>query len=219
MIYIDSANIEEVIEICETGIISGITTNPTLIKNTMKQRDVVIREINEERLSLVFIQLVGSTMEQMLEDYELILDKFDDKVNRLVIKIPINLVGLKTIKKIKENFPTQKILGTAIYSASQAIMGIVSGCDYVAPYINRMEKLSIDPYVEIRTMREYIDDRGFATEILGASYKTVDQVIKSLNAGVHSFTASYEIITSMIDDKNAAPAIIVFNLDGGQSNV
>ncbi len=214
--FLDTANINEINQCFKTGVFKGITTNPTLLLKEKKDRFKQIDELLKTPAELLFLQLVGTTVHERYDDYKRLKAIVTDK--QLGYKIPIDLVGLELIKKIKADNSSEMILGTAIYSADQAILAGLAGCDYVAPYVNRMENNNIDAYKEIEAMREFYYRRKLPCKILAASFKNTSQVIRALNAGAHTCTIPTDIFMTMINKGLATEAIKVFNEDGEKLN-
>lgn len=210
--FLDSVNIKEIQEGLQLGFIKGVTSNPTLLLREGVARIKQLERILATKVNLIFVQLVGETVEELKQDYLKIKAIETDK--EIGIKVPLNFVGLAFIEQIKKEEPEQIILGTGIYSADQGILGSLAGCDYLAPYVNRMENNNIDPNQAIYQMRTFIDDRGLSTEIMGASFKNTTQVIEALTAGAHTVTVPMDILKEMTDKQLATSAIQVFNSHG-----
>ena len=129
-------------------------------------------------------------------------------------KISMDFEGLEAASKIKKMDKDSLILATAIYSADQGILAGLAGCDYVAPYVNRMIDIGIDPFDAIRKMRLFYDDRDIKCRILAASFKNTSQVINSLDSGAHTVTVSPKLFLEMINKEVSLNAIKVFNDHG-----
>lgn len=210
--FLDSVNVKEIQEGLQLGFIKGVTSNPTLLLREGEARLQQIEKILATQTSLLFVQLVGDTVEELVLDYQKIKGIKTDK--NIAIKVPLSFTGLTFIDQIKKENPEQIILGTGIYSADQGIMGSLAGCDYIAPYVNRMENNNIDPSHAIYQMRTFIDDRGLSTKIMGASFKNTNQVIEALVAGAHTVTVPMDILKALTDKQLATSAIKVFNDHG-----
>lgn len=211
--YLDTANLEEIKQAFKSGIFKGITTNPSILYKEGNPREAQIRAILKLNIPYIYVQTVGDTYEERLEDCKKICQLGEN----VGIKVPIDSIGLEVIKTIKATEPKRKILGTAIYSADQGILGALAGCDALAPYVNRMMNNDIDPFEAIKKIRQIIDDRGLKTEILSASFKNAGQVTKALLSGSHTATISYDIYLQMINKPLAAEAITVFNQHGRET--
>lgn len=208
--YIDSASSIEVENLLDWGIFKGVTTNPTLLK---KEEGELISNLNKllsYDIPTLFIQLTGSTEKEMLASFNLYQDEIND-TDRIIYKIPINEVGIKVIKKIKLTNPSIRFLGTAIYSVDQLIVAALSGCEFVAPYVNRMIVEGINPYEVIEQGSQFIKKRKLNCQIMGASFKNSKQVTKALSYGADTVTISKEIAEQLVSKKASEFAISVFN--------
>lgn len=212
--YLDTANVEEIKVALETGVIKGVTTNPTILKKGEKSRKEQLIDIASIGIEDIFVQVVGVDSKEMYFDF-LNLEKLGQEIGlKFGIKVPITFEGLKAIKSIKDHDKTVRILGTAIYTADQGIMGALAGCDMLAPYVNRMENNSVNPFDEIEKIRYVIDDKDLNTTILAASFKNSSQVVNALVSGAHDATIPMDILKSIVDKDVAIKAVEVFNQHG-----
>ncbi len=208
--YLDTANSELIKKYIKFDWVTGVTTNPTLLKTeSAKKRIESIQEIlgiiNERQL---FVQITGETVKDLIKDAEIILALED---NRIALKIAANEMGFKAIQNIKNRYPKVVILATAIFSVEQAYLAGIAGCDWVAPYVNRMENQSLDAMEVVSKIAEVYANQRIETKILGASYKNTSQVINSLLAGADDVTIPISLIEVMMKNKLAADSIQVFN--------
>lgn len=208
--YLDTANSELIKKYIDFDWVTGVTTNPTLLKTeSIKKRIESIQEIleiiNERQL---FVQITGETVEELIKDAEKILALKD---NRIALKIAANEAGFKAIQSIKNRYPKVVILATAIFSVEQAYLAGIAGCDWIAPYVNRMENQSLDAMEVVSKIAEVYANQRIETKILGASYKNTSQVINSLLAGADDVTIPTSLIEVMMKNKLAADSIQVFN--------
>ena len=210
--FLDTANINDINKYMKTGVLKGVTTNPTILLKENINRFKQIENILGTNTELLFVQLVGDTLEELCEDYENL--KNIRGCNKIAYKVPINLVGLEVVNKIKADNPKTIVLGTAIYSADQAILAALAGCDYVAPYVNRMSNNNINPFEEISKMRSFYEDRNLDCKILAASFKNTNQILDALEAGAHTCTIPSDLFKQMVNKDLAINAIKVFNEDG-----
>ena len=210
--YLDSADPAAIARYLPLGILKGITTNPTLLKKQGDAREAQLAAILATRPPLLFVQVLGATTTEMLDDYHRILAAFPDAP--LGIKIPVNHAGLETIAAMRAHRLDLPLLGTAIYSAEQAILAGIAGCDFVAPYINRMENHAVDPCAVIATARRYYDNHTIPCQIMGASFKNSAQILRALDAGAHTCTIPPDLLHAMLEQPLVAAAIQAFNADG-----
>jgi TalC/MipB family fructose-6-phosphate aldolase len=210
--FLDTAHVQDIKEAIKTPVFQGVTTNPTILLKEGKKREAQIEEIFAAGVKILYVQLLGSTEEELYEDYK--------KLSALKVpgeirfKISMDFAGLCAVKRIKEENKEANILGTAIYSADQAILASIAGCDSVAPYVNRMQNNGIDPFDAIRRMRNFIEERNLSTIIVAASFKNTQQILDALDHGAHTATIPYDLFQAMIGKDLATQAIAVFNDHG-----
>ena len=166
------------------------------------------------RVHVVFSLIISAFIGGMVADIpaETILAAFPDAP--LGIKISVNHAGLETIAAMRAHRLDLPLLGTAIYSAEQAILAGIAGCDFVAPYINRMENHAIDPCAVIATTRRYYDNHAIPCQIMGASFKNSAQILRALDAGAHTCTIPPDLLHAMLEQPLVAAAIQTFYADG-----
>ena len=213
--YLDCADSATIVRYQPLGILKGITTNPTLLKRQGGAREALLQAILATRPPLLFVQVLGATAVEMGDDFRRILATFPDAP--LGIKVPVNHAGLEAITAMRALRLDIPLLGTAIYSAEQAILAGIAGCDFVAPYINRMENSAIDPYAVIRSSRRYFDNHAIPCHIMGASFKNSQQMLRALDAGAHTCTLPPELLHTMLERPVVETAICAFNADGAAS--
>lgn len=208
--YLDTASIEEIKESFTLGIMKGVTTNPSILLKEGRKRESIIHDILYNSEGIVFVQAVGDSCEEIYNDSKEILKLHQ---TRIALKIPANSEGLKAIKLLKSENPQVVILATAIFSVEQGFLSALAGCDFIAPYVNRMENNNINPYEVIRKTRKIFDDRNLPTQILAASFKNTNQVVDILAAGAHTATVPADILNSMLNKVLATASIKKFNQD------
>lgn len=208
---LDTVNIEEISQYEKVIPLAGVTSNPSIIKNEGQidffEQMKKIRSIIGMEKSL-HVQVVATTYEEMLKDAEMILANIDPQV---FIKVPVNETGLKVIKELKRR--EVNVTATAIYTKFQAYLAIAAGADYVAPYFNRMENLSINPQEAIREMAKEIARTNSQTKILAASFKNVGQVNAALENGAQAATMGVDIIKQAFAMPSIEKAINDFKTD------
>lgn len=210
--YLDTANLTEIREALKTGVFQGVTTNPTILLKEKTERMKQIRGILDLEVSKLYVQVLGDSADALVEDYRRV--KAMNGENTIAYKVSMDVHGLEAVKRIKEEDPDAEILGTAIYSADQAILGALAGCDSVAPYVNRMENNGVNPFEAIEKMRMFFDDRGLPCTIVAASFKNTNQIVGALTSGAHTATIPYDLFLQMINKDVAGKAIKVFNQHG-----
>lgn len=208
-LFLDTANILEIKEAEDLGILTGVTTNPTILLKEKRDRKEIIVDILKNIKGIVFVQTVGDSFQEIMKDAEEILAYGEDRIG---IKIPVTKEGIKAINTLKGE--GIKILATAVFSPQQALMAALAGADYIAPYINRMESNGIDSEKVIKDIRSLYDLQGVNTKILAASFKNVHQLTRTLMAGSHTATISSELFNSLFKSSLTENSVKKFNEDG-----
>lgn len=208
---LDTANIEEIKHLNDCLPLSGVTTNPSIIKKEGKID--FFHHMKEIRKIIGFnktlhVQVVATDYEGMVKDAEAILENIDEEI---YIKIPVTKEGLKAIRELKSR--NVNVTATAIYTKAQAYLAIASGADYIAPYYNRMEKLDIDPKDNIRSMANLIKQYDSQTRILAASFKNIGQVNTAFEIGAQAATISADILEESLSIPSVIKAVNDFKAD------
>ena len=209
--FLDTADIKVIESFLSTFPLSGVTTNPSIIKRSgvtdffghMRQ----IKALIGPDASL-HVQVVSDQYPTMLEEAHRIIQELGADT---YIKVPVTVPGLKLIKELKAE--GIKVTATAIYSEFQAYLAMEAGVDYLAPYVNRMENLGLDALTAIRHMRDYGQSHGLDSQILGASYKSLQQVTASLVAGAHAVTVDPALLELGLSSSPILGAVADFAQD------
>lgn len=194
--FIDTANLNEIREAYNLGVLDGVTTNPSLmakegIKGLENIRshyksicDIVDNNVSAEVIATDFDEIIREGKE---------LAKIDDKI---VVKVPMIKDGVKAIKKFSsEGIRTNC---TLVFSAGQAILAAKAGAGYVSPFIGRLDDVSQDGLELIAQMRLIFDNYAFETEILAASIRHAMHLIKCAEIGADVVTCPLSVITGLL---------------------
>ncbi|WP_373897790.1 fructose-6-phosphate aldolase [Haloimpatiens sp. FM7315] len=207
----DTANIEVIKEYSEIFPITGVTSNPSIIKKEGKinffSHFRKIREIIGMDKTL-HIQVVAQDCEGILKEAKAILENVDNKV---FIKIPVNSEGLKAMRILKAQGVS--ITATAIYTVAQGLIAMEAGADFIAPYFNRMENMNINPREVIKTFADMIEKYNYSTKILAASFKNIGQVNDSFAFGAQTATVAPEILLDALKMSAIQKAVDDFESD------
>ncbi len=195
-IMLDTANLDAIKKGIKYFNISGLTTNPTILKQSetndfIKTVIDIIAIIGKERS--LHLQVVSPTTEGMIKEAEFFKAQFDCN---LYIKVPVTKEGLAAIKELKQR--GFKITATGILTAMQIVMAASCGADYAAPYVNRIETIGSKADEVISEASQMLLDLELDTKILGASFKNPNQIKMALLSGAPAITASYEVIDASI---------------------
>lgn len=191
-LFIDTANIEEIREIAKLGMISGVTTNPSLIAKEGKDIKAVMKEITNLVDGPISAEVMGLESEEMVREAKELVEIHKN----IVIKIPMCEEGLKAVKILSDlNIRTNV---TLIFSAVQALLAARSGATFVSPFVGRLEDIGAVGIDLIADIREIFDVHDIETEIISASIRTPMHVHESALAGAHIATIPYGIYKQMI---------------------
>lgn len=193
MIYVaDTANIEELKKLFHYFPLEGVTTNPTIIAQAGKPMSVILPELVElVGDKMLHVQMISSKAEDMLR--EAIAYKKKYKLGEhYFAKIPVTAEGYKAMPMIKA--AGIKVTATAIFTQQQALVAARAGADWVAPYVNRLDNISSHGIEVVSNIVENIKTYGLKTQVLAASFKTVDQVHRVSMSGAQAATISFEIL-------------------------
>lgn len=206
--FIDTANIEEIKAIESWGVISGVTTNPSLIA---KEKDVVFEEVIKEITSIVdgpiSAEVTSEDAENMIREGKALHDIHKN----VVVKIPMTIEGLKAIRALEEvGIPTNC---TLIFSVNQALLALQAGASYISPFIGRLDDIGNDGMDLIKSLAEIIDFYGYESEIITASVRHPLHVQQAAMAGAHIATVPYKVFKQMVNHPLTDKGIDQFNKD------
>ena len=208
---VDTVNLEEIKDAIEHMPIVGVTSNPSIVKQTNPENFFEhmrkIREIIGMERSL-HVQVISKNSDEMVAEAHRILKEIDDQV---YIKVPVSYEGIKAIKVLKAE--GVKVTATAVYDLMQAYMALAAEADYIAPYVNRIGNLGADPMDLISNLSDRIAVDGYNTKIVAASFKGVQQVRDSFNYGAHAITAPVAVLKQIFANPNIEKAVDDFNKD------
>jgi len=197
-IFLDTAEVPEIKKAFETGLIDGITTNPSLIKKSGRDPVEVIKEISSFSPSMVqsiSAEVVADTAEEMVDQAQ----AFNGLWN-VTIKVPCTVEGLKACTALAVN--NYKVNVTLIFSVAQAILAEKAGASYVSPFVGRWMDNSVDGIELIKNIRKAYTGEGrfTTTQILGASVRDVRQVEQCALAGADIVTIPPKVFWAMYNN-------------------
>lgn len=190
--FIDSANIEHIKEIASWGILSGVTTNPSLVAKEGKDFKEVVKKICEIVEGSISAEVISTDPDSMTKE-GLELSSWHKNVTIKLPTIPNGLTACKalSLKNIKVNM-------TLCFSVNQALLCAASGASYVSPFVGRLDDINQDGISLIRDIAQVFSVHKIKTEILSASIRNPVHVMESAKAGAHIATIPYQIFKQMI---------------------
>jgi len=190
--YIDTANVEEIREAYEMGILSGVTTNPSLVAKEGRNFIETLKEIADIVDAPISAEVVSTQAQEMVAEAE----PLAAMSKNIVIKIPMSGEGLKAVKMLSKKKIRTNV--TLIFSANQALMAARAGASYVSPFIGRLDDIGYDGLQLIRDIAEIFELHRIETEIIAASIRHPIHVTEAARAGAHIATIPYHVIRQML---------------------
>ncbi|RMF14472.1 MAG: fructose-6-phosphate aldolase [Alphaproteobacteria bacterium] len=175
--FIDTADLDEIRELSATGLLDGVTTNPSLIRKAGGEFFETIAEIAKLVDGPVSAETVATDHETMLKE-GLKLAKIADNI---AIKVPLTVDGLKTCKALRAQGIMVNV--TLCFSASQALLAAKAGASFISPFVGRHDDISQDGMALIEDIRTIYDNYDFETEILVASIRHPLHVVEAARIG------------------------------------
>ena len=190
-LFIDTANVDEIREANDLGVICGVTTNPSLIAKEGRDFVEVVKEITEIVDGPISAEVISLEADGMVKEAEELIKKIDNP--NLVIKLPMCAEGLKACKRLTAMGVKTNV--TLIFSAAQALLAAKAGATFVSPFVGRVEDIGWDGISLIAEIADIFAIHGIQSEIISASIRTSIQATESAKAGAHIATVPYKVIS------------------------
>ena len=191
--FIDTADMDEIREAQEMGILDGVTTNPSLMSKEEGEFEDIVREICGIVDGPVSAEVVSTDFEGMMQEARANAAIHE----QVVVKIPIIREGLKAVKACADE--GIKINVTLCFSANQALLAAKAGAAYISPFLGRLDDIAHDGMELIKTIRTIYDNYGFKTEVLAASLRSPKQVMECAVAGADVATIPPDVLKKLLD--------------------
>lgn len=189
--FVDTANTDDIKELAETGLLDGVTTNPSLIHKSGRDFLEVVKEICGIVPGPVSAEVVATDHAEMMREAE-ILRKIADNI---AVKVPLTIDGLKTCKKLTSDGTMVNV--TLCFTANQALLAAKAGATFISPFVGRHDDIGFDGMQIISDIRMIYDNYDFATEILVASVRHPIHVLESAKLGADVMTAPPSVIRQL----------------------
>lgn len=191
--FVDTADTKDIRELAATGLLDGVTTNPSLIHKSGRAFLEVVEEICGIVDGPVSAEVVALDHDTMMKEAE-ILRKIADNV---AVKVPLTLDGLKTCKALTDDGTMVNV--TLCFSANQALLAAKAGATFISPFVGRHDDIGFDGMNLISDIRLIYDNYDFATEILVASVRHPVHVLESAKIGADVMTAPPAVIRQLFN--------------------
>ncbi len=189
--FIDTANIDEIREGVEMGLVDGVTTNPTLVSKENKSFEELIPEICAIVDGPVSAEVVSLDADGMLAEAK----KLAKIADNIVIKIPMITEGIKAVKKLTAEGIKTNV--TLVFSAMQALLAAKAGATYVSPFVGRLDDIGVQSMDLISDIVTIYDNYGFQSEIIVASVRSPQHVLDSALLGADIATIPLKVIKQL----------------------
>ncbi|MEM1420465.1 MAG: fructose-6-phosphate aldolase [Pseudomonadota bacterium] len=191
--FIDTADIAEIQDLATTGMVDGVTTNPSLVAKSGRDFKQVVAEICEIVPGPVSAEVTATDADAMIAEGL----KLCEIAPNVTVKVPLTWDGLKACRALSDDGRMVNV--TLCFSANQALLAAKAGASFISPFIGRLDDINLDGLELITEIREIYDNYDFDTEILAASIRTVNHVSECAKIGADVATAPPSIIRKLIE--------------------
>ncbi|RWL43551.1 MAG: fructose-6-phosphate aldolase [Mesorhizobium sp.] len=206
--FVDTADIKEIKELHDLGLLDGVTTNPSLILKSGGKIAEVTKQICDIVEGPVSAEVVATEFNQMMAEAE-VLAKIAPNV---CIKVPLTLDGLKACKTIRTEMK-RMVNVTLCFSANQALLAAKAGASFISPFVGRIDDTGSDGMELISEIRTIYDNYDFKTEILTASVRTVNHVKQAALIGADVITAPPATLKALVNHPLTDKGLAAFLAD------
>lgn len=191
-IFMDTANVEEIKQFVDMGIVYGVTTNPSLVAKSGRTQADVIPEICRLVPGPVSAEVISQACEGMVQEARDLVRIADN----VVVKIPCIAEGLKAVKILAAERIRTNV--TLVFSLGQALLAARAGASYVSPFIGRLDDIGEDGVQLVRDMVKVFHNYNFKTEIIAASVRNAEHVNQVMLAGADIATIPTKVLAELI---------------------
>ena len=211
-IFLDTADQWAIKDYYETGLIDGVTTNPTLIMKSGRNPDNVYQAIKDIGVNDISMEVVGNA-DEMIDEGTRLFEKFGFCST---IKVPMTRDGLKACKVLSDRGINVNV--TLIFCAAQAVLAARAGAYYVSPFVGRLDDQSVAGLEVVRSISELYRSHGCPTQVLSASIRSVQRAVRSWYNGASVVTMPPKIFDQMYDHILTDKGLEIFDKDWAEIN-
>jgi len=208
-IFLDTAEVSQIVDGYKTGLVDGVTTNPTLILRSGRQQSDVIEEIYQAcpNLESISAEVVAETADEMVEQAQPYIALSDN----VTIKVPCTREGLKACYELSNDGILTNV--TLVFSTSQAILAAKAGATYVSPFVGRVDDNSFGGLCLVKDIANTYKRHDVETQILAASIRNVRDVGRAFEYGANVCTIPVKVFDKMYDHVLTREGLELFNND------
>ncbi|MEO0328690.1 MAG: fructose-6-phosphate aldolase [Pseudomonadota bacterium] len=190
--FVDTADVDEIRDLADTGLLDGVTTNPSLILKSGRDIIEVTKEICSITDGPVSAEVAATDFDGMMKEAAVLATIADN----ICIKLPLTMDGLKACKMLTSNGHKTNV--TLCFSANQALLAAKAGATFISPFIGRLDDMAIDGMELIEDIRTIYDNYDFQTQILAASIRSVNHVKDAALAGADVATVPPSTLKALV---------------------
>jgi len=205
--FLDTANVEKIIEFTELGVVDGITTNPTLIAKEGRDFQEVVKDICEIVKGPVSVEVTSIYHKDMITEARM-LSKLADNI---VVKIPMTKEGIRAVNKLSKKGIKTNV--TLVFSANQALIAAKAGATYISPFVGRLDDNGQLGMELVREIVSIFKNYDIGTEVIVASIRHPRHVIEAAKIGVHIATIPPQVLEKMFHHPLTDKGIEIFMRD------
>lgn len=191
--FVDTADTAEIRDLAATGLLDGVTTNPSLVHKAGRDFLEVVREICSIVPGPVSAEVVATEHDAMMREAE-VLRKIADNIT---VKVPLTVDGLKTCKALTGEGTMVNV--TLCFTANQALLAAKAGATFISPFVGRLDDIGTEGMEVISDIRLIYDNYGFETQILVASVRHPIHILESAKIGADVMTAPPAVIRQLFN--------------------
>lgn len=207
-IFLDTANIDDIRQAARLGVVSGVTTNPSLMA---KEGSTSLKDVIQEITSIIdgpiSAEVLSSTPESMIEEGR----EISTWSPNIAVKIPASAAGLEAVAALSGE--GVRINFTLCFSVNQAILGALAGATYISPFVGRLDDVGHDGMELISDILKVYRNYDFSTQVIAASIRHPMHCIMAAKAGAHIATVPYKVLMQMIEHPLTERGISLFTAD------
>jgi len=212
-IFLDTADVAEIREYAASGLVDGVTTNPSLAAKTGKDYVESLREICSIVPGAVSAEVLATDYDGMIKEAAI----FTKIAKNIAVKVPLTWAGLKACARLSDEGTMVNV--TLCFSAVQALMAAKAGASFISPFIGRVDDVGDDGMGLIHDIRAIYDNYNFKTEILAASVRHVQHVRESALAGADVATMPSSVFKALLNHPLTDKGLAAFEADAKKAGV
>ena len=205
--FVDTAEVSEIIELNDLGMVDGVTTNPSLIKKSGRDILEVTKEICGIVSGPVSAEVTATDADKMIAEGR----KLAELASNIAVKLPLTWDGLKACRVLSQEGKMVNV--TLCFAANQALLAAKAGATFISPFIGRLDDINLDGMELIEDISTIYDNYGFETQILAASIRTANHVLDSARIGADVITAPPAVIKNLANHPLTDKGLATFLAD------